>query len=523
MAIRKSSNSGIPFGNDAGRPANPGTGQLYSNGESSRLELYTVNGWQNIVQETPSVISISGTYLQSNSSNNITITGTNYVFGAIAYAVGSNNVEYPASTTTVSSSQEIVATFSNLSILYEPYGVKVVNPSNLYGFLPAAFSINDSPVWSTSSGSLGSITGAGSVSVSVSASDEESQSLTYSVSSGSLPSGLSLNTSSGAITGTVNEVLTTTAYNFTISVSDGNNSVSRAFSYTLNAVPAPTSVELLVVAGGGVGGAGHGGGGGAGGFRTSSNHSITAGSPITVTVGAGGTGASYGSAAGTNGSNSVFGSVSSTGGGRGGAQNSPNVLTNSSERNGTSGGSGGGGGNTTAGAGSGGAGNAGAYTPVEGYAGANSNFSSTTWGAAGGGGAGGAGSGQGSSNTGGNGGPGATSSITGTSIFYASGGGGGGGDNNGASGGSASSGGGTAGREGGSHTSASGSANTGGGSGGSRDGSTGNGGSGIVVIAYDSSKKDPTISVGLTYTKDTTSRAGYKIFKFTSGTGTVTF
>ena len=54
MAIRKSGISGIPKGNNAGRPANPQIGQPYFNGESSRLEIYTESvGWQNIVQETP--------------------------------------------------------------------------------------------------------------------------------------------------------------------------------------------------------------------------------------------------------------------------------------------------------------------------------------------------------------------------------------------------------------------------------------------------------------------------------------
>ena len=47
---------GIPFGDNAGRPANPGTGKLYSNGEEKRLELYTSSGWQNIVSETPGVV-----------------------------------------------------------------------------------------------------------------------------------------------------------------------------------------------------------------------------------------------------------------------------------------------------------------------------------------------------------------------------------------------------------------------------------------------------------------------------------
>ena len=56
MTIKKSSSSWIPSGNTAGRPANPGTGQLYSNGEAQRLELYTAAGsWENIVQEVPGV------------------------------------------------------------------------------------------------------------------------------------------------------------------------------------------------------------------------------------------------------------------------------------------------------------------------------------------------------------------------------------------------------------------------------------------------------------------------------------
>jgi len=51
MAIRKSSNTGIPFGNTANRPANPAVGQPYFNGEAQRLELYTgaTYGWQNLV------------------------------------------------------------------------------------------------------------------------------------------------------------------------------------------------------------------------------------------------------------------------------------------------------------------------------------------------------------------------------------------------------------------------------------------------------------------------------------------
>ena len=53
-----------------------------------------------------------------------------------------------------------------------------------------------------------------------------------------------------------------------------------------------TSVEYLVVAGGGAGGGDfRGGGGGAGGFRTGTGHPVTPGTPYTITVGAGGAGA----------------------------------------------------------------------------------------------------------------------------------------------------------------------------------------------------------------------------------------
>ena len=79
MAIKKSSSSGIPFGNTAGRPASE-IGRLYSNGETARLELYTqASGWQNIVQETPGVSSITGNYSEQTNSGVVTISGTNFL------------------------------------------------------------------------------------------------------------------------------------------------------------------------------------------------------------------------------------------------------------------------------------------------------------------------------------------------------------------------------------------------------------------------------------------------------------
>jgi hypothetical protein len=67
---------------------------------------------------------------------------------------------------------------------------------------------------------------------------------------------------------------------------------------------------------------------------------------------------------------------------------------------------------------------------------------------------------------------------------------------------------------------------TGGGGGGAERGGNdtgGNGGSGIVILAYPSEYPDITISSGLTYTRDTAGRTGFKVYSFTAGTGTVKF
>ena len=53
---------------------------------------------------------------------------------------------------------------------------------------------------------------------------------------------------------------------------------------------------------------------------------------------------------------------------------------------------------------------------------------------------------------------------------------------------------------------------------------SGGGGSGIVILAYTSSQRSiDFIESGLTYTLDTTTRSGYKVYKFTAGTGRISW
>lgn len=290
----------------------------------------------------------------------------------------------------------------------------------------------------------------------------------------------------------------------------------------------PPSVQSLVIAGGAGGGyslAGYqsGGGGGAGGYRSSvtgessgggasaeSALSIVQGTVYTVTVGAGGAGGDAGAASSSQaGSNSVFGSITSTGGGRGG--NASSVA-----------------GHTTAGSGGSGGGaqyyngqaaNPGTGTSGQGYAGGTSSGNSTGNGAGGGGGAGGVG-GNGGTSTAGGGGVGVASSITGSSVYRA--GGGGAGVVNSCTGGAGGNGGGGSGAIYGSANAVAGTANTGGGGGGgilTTYTNGGNGGSGVVIIRYANTYADAASTTGSpTYTNT----GGYKIYTFNSS-GTITW
>ena len=506
MAIRSSSSTGIPFGGTSGRPANAANGQPYFNGDIGRLELYTsATGWQNIVQETPGVASATGTYRESSNSGEFLVSGTNFVSGAIAYAVGTNGVEYQATTTTYNSLVQLTVLFENLSAAYEPYDIKVTNPSNLFGLLPDAFYVNDNPVWSTTAGSLGTFASGSAISIQLATTDDESNTISYSVSAGSLPGGLSLS-SSGLISGTLSAVSGTSS--FTISASDGiNTGQTRAFSITSTAPSVSGGTltsdstyyyrsftgngslvvsnyslqsDVLVVGGGGGGGSTIGGGGGAGGYRNQSL-SITAGTH-NITIGGGGTGVAGRNAQSGNGVATSLGSLlTSLGGGGGASYQIP-------AQNGGSGGGGAsyglGSSNAVPGTGTNGQGN-------NGGAGGNNVGGNSVGG--GGGGAGGSGSNASTDRgaNGGGGGIGIQSSISGASVVYAGGGNGGGHNNDGQSDGWGGQGGPfltSVWRNTGTANASNGVINTGSGGGGGAyngmDARGGDGSSGIVIVRY---------------------------------------
>ena len=144
----------------------------------------------------------------------------------------------------------MTATTPVLTTAGEPYGVKVTNPDGGQTLLEAALDAGTSPTWTTSAGSLGSgiqknTTLSG---ISVNATDPDGQAITYSEVTSVLTSdadtpattmNLTLNSSTGAITGTAPNVSSDTTYNFTIRASDGINVTDRDFSLGIQAASNP--------------------------------------------------------------------------------------------------------------------------------------------------------------------------------------------------------------------------------------------------------------------------------------------
>tara|TARA_R110000796_G_scaffold139274_1_gene255398 strand:+ start:178 stop:1431 length:1254 start_codon:yes stop_codon:yes gene_type:complete len=321
-----------------------------------------------------------------------------------------------------------------------------------------------------------------------------------------LPTGI---TATQSLSGTGADNILTVTLAGVFPGADSLNTDLTLSGLTITAPPQIT-VDYLVVAGGGGGNGSAGGGGGAGGLRTSygsatggggsaeSSLSLTGSTNYTVTVGAGGIGGTpANSRVSTNGNNSIFSTITSTGGGYG-----------SSNQTGAGNDGGSGGGGSTSGSSSIGLA---VTTPViQGYnAGSNGN----------GGGAGGLGTG-GSGGRGGNGGIGLQVNIDGNNYYYA--GGGGGSADTGQAGGTGGLGGGGNGGVSSTSNGQNGTNNLGGGGGGAWNAASGmlggNGGSGVVILRYSNTF---TVTIGAGLTGTTTTDGSDKVTTLTAGTGNI--
>ena len=170
---------------------------------------------------TPSVIE--------NTQTSVTIAGTNFVTVPLVTAIHSTTgALIVADEVSFSSSTSIVAKFTiSVDGTYKLY---IENPDGNAVQSGTVLTVSDAPAWTTSAGSLGSNAAGSSVSYTVAATNATS----FAVQSGSLPGGVSLNTSTGAITGTESGATSETTYSFTIRATDAQSQTAdRAFSITI--------------------------------------------------------------------------------------------------------------------------------------------------------------------------------------------------------------------------------------------------------------------------------------------------
>jgi len=339
-------------------------GQFRFNSTTGLAEYYNGATFKSI-DAPPSVTSIDVTEIDSQAGGNqtIVITGTSFASGATVTFVGNNGVDFNASTVTINSSTQITAVAPKSSFLnaQEPYSVKVSNSSGLSATLTGQINIDSSPTFNVASGSLGSLTDIGGTSLNASnltnpiATDADGDTITYAIQSGSLPTGITLN-SNGTFSGAANTVSSDTTSTFTVRATANSKTADRQYTilvkppiFTGGFTSVDTSVsgyliyaftntgsqtttlnstksaDVLIVAGGGSGGQSNGnndkgsGGGGAGQVLFRTGYSISSGN-YTFNIGVGGAGEDYaqGSVTTNNGGNSTAFGLTANGGGGGG-------------------------------------------------------------------------------------------------------------------------------------------------------------------------------------------------------------
>ena len=193
------------------------------------LEQYNLNtnAWASI--DSPPLISSlaytgSATAADPAGGETITVTGSNFQSGASVTIGGTT-----ASSVTVVSTTSI--TFTTPAKTVGDYDVVVTNANGLDTTLSNGISYNGVPAFTTV-GNLGELVNNEAMStITIVVAEPDGGSVTRSITSGALPTGLSMSTG-GAITGTPNVSITdSTTYNFTVTGTDDENQTNaRAFN-----------------------------------------------------------------------------------------------------------------------------------------------------------------------------------------------------------------------------------------------------------------------------------------------------
>ena len=177
----------------------------------------------------PTFSSISPSVIE-NTQTTVTIAGGNFVSVPLVTAINSSTGALTvADEVSFSSASSISAKFT--LPVDGTYLLYIENPDGNAVQTSAVLTVSDAPAWTTAAGSLGSFSGGDTISVTVAATNATS----FSKTSGTFPGGLSLNTSTGVISGTESGSTSDTTFSFTLRATDAQGQTAdRAFSITIN-------------------------------------------------------------------------------------------------------------------------------------------------------------------------------------------------------------------------------------------------------------------------------------------------
>ena len=222
------------------------SGTLAKLGIGSTGQVLTVDGGLPSYAATassvtfPTVTGISPSTI-TNDATSITLTGTNFVNGCHVEAISSTGAIFTPNSVSFTNATTVVANFTIGTD--GTYFIRVENPDGLAARSSSALlTVSDAPTWTTAAGSLGSVAAGDSVSLSVAASGDStiaySETTSVLTSNSNTPAStmnLTLNSSTGAITGTAPSPTSETTYNFTLRATDAEaQTADRAFSITIS-------------------------------------------------------------------------------------------------------------------------------------------------------------------------------------------------------------------------------------------------------------------------------------------------
>ena len=233
----------LPVGTTAQRVNTTGT--IRYNSTLELPEYYNGSAWISI-DSPPLVTSVSPTEVASAAGGNITFTinGERFNVGATVKLISNTGVELTPSPVTRVSVSQLTAVIARNSFVnaQEPYDVKVINASGLSSTLADQINVDNAPTWNTSAGTLATINDlATGTHATISATDADGDTIAYSIVSGSIPAGTSLNSATGAISGDPTNVSSSTTSSFTARATAGGKTADRSFAIVVNPVNDGTS------------------------------------------------------------------------------------------------------------------------------------------------------------------------------------------------------------------------------------------------------------------------------------------